>query len=71
MLKRTNSNISNGYSKNTTVTIMDNGPYASGPENGSDDFVDRLRSDRTSLANQEQGLTNPKEDFVIDQWKAM
>ena len=50
-----------------SVTFMDNGPYAKGLENGSDDFVDRLRSDRTSLANQEQGLM----EVLIDQWKAM
>ena len=49
------------------MTFMDNGPYASGLENGSDDFVDRLRSDRTSLANQEQGLM----EVLVDQWKAM
>ena len=45
------------------MTFMDNGPYANGLENGSDDFV----SDRTSLANQEQGLM----EVLIDQGKAM
>ena len=49
------------------MTFMDNGQYANGLENGSDDFVDRLRFDRTSLANQEQGLL----EVLIDQWKAM
>ena len=49
------------------VAFMDNGPYANGLESGSDDFVDRLRSDQTSLADQEQGLM----EVLMDQWKAM
>ena len=53
--------------RSKNVTFIDNGPYANGLENGRDDFMVRLRSDQTSLANQEQGLM----EVLIDHWKAM